>query len=70
MWDLPKKAKVKLEVVWSSGDRRRMDGDNVMKGIADGLKGVAYVDDTQIMKFVCRRDQEGPAKAVVTVTYL
>lgn len=29
-------------------DARRRDGDNVLKAVQDGLKGVAYQDDSQI----------------------
>lgn len=35
--------------------RRRMDVDNVAKSILDGLTGVAYEDDDQVVELVVRK---------------
>jgi Holliday junction resolvase RusA-like endonuclease len=32
------------------GDRRRVDIDNLSKGVLDGCKGIVYEDDRQVME--------------------
>jgi Holliday junction resolvase RusA-like endonuclease len=44
-----------VSVVFRRGDNRRADVDNVLKAILDGLKGVAYNDDAQVVKGSCVR---------------
>ena len=51
---------VELEVVCYFTDRRRRDLDNVLKAVADALNGVAYGDDSQIVRAEVRREEGGP----------
>lgn len=58
-----------VDVTFHSGTRQRRDVDNMMKLILDGLNGVAWVDDTQVLDIVgrkrfCDRDS---ARTEVTV---
>lgn len=47
---------------------KRPDVDNVIKSILDGLNGVAYADDKQVVDVVCRKYySEDNGYAVVTV---
>ena len=57
-----------LSVVLWLPDRRRRDVDNCAKSICDGLNGIAYLDDSQIIELTVRRavDRERP-RAEVTV---
>lgn len=50
-------------------DRRRRDADNCVKSIADGLNGVIWADDDQIVAgaYTKEIDPDNP-RAVVTVT--
>jgi Holliday junction resolvase RusA-like endonuclease len=59
---------VRLEIMLWLPDRRRRDVDNCAKSICDGLNGIAYLDDSQIIELTVRRgvDRERP-RAVVTV---
>ena len=59
----PLEGDVVLEIdAWFRG--RHPDGDNILKSVADALKEVAYRDDRQVVKWVCRihkaknRDEE------------
>ena len=52
-------------------DRRRRDGDNVVKSVLDGLNGVLWDDDSQVTS--CRFAKlvdASDARTVVTVTVL
>lgn len=44
-----------VDVTFHSGTRQRRDVDNMMKLILDGLNGVAWVDDTQVLDIVGRK---------------
>ena len=52
-------------------DRRRRDVDNVVKAIMDGLNGIAFMDDSQVVEMTIRRDidRENP-RAQITVELL
>lgn len=44
---------------------RRPDGDNVLKSVADALNGVAWMDDSQVVRWECtklfrKRGERGP----------
>lgn len=40
----------RVSVTFHNGTRQRRDVDNMLKLVLDGLNGVAYVDDTQVME--------------------
>lgn len=44
-----------VEVTFHNGTRQRRDVDNMIKLILDGLNGVAWVDDTQVMEVIGRK---------------
>lgn len=37
------------------GNKRRVDLDNLSKGVLDGLKGVLFVDDSQVVELHLRK---------------
>lgn len=43
------------------------DIDNVLKAVLDGLNGIAYIDDTQVVAVVCERRYGEEAYLEVTV---
>ena len=59
---------VSVTVAVFMGDARRRDLDNCIKAITDGLNGVAYADDSQIVDLHAHKriDRDYP-RAVVTV---
>ena len=58
----PYQGAVRLEITLWLPDRRRRDVDNCAKSICDGLNGIAYLDDSQIIELTVRRgvDREKP----------
>jgi len=58
---------VRLDIVLWMPDRRRRDLDNCAKSICDGLNGIAYEDDSQIVELIVRRhvDRERPRAEVI-----
>lgn len=60
-----------VEVVIYFGDRRRRDGDNVFKSVADAANGILWDDDEQIREHHVSKqlDRENP-RAEVTVSVL
>lgn len=65
-----KEATFGVDITFHNGTRQRRDVDNMIKLVLDGLNGVAWVDDTQVMdvsarkRFVAKAD----ARTEVTVT--
>ena len=58
----PIKSTLSAELTFFLGDARRVDGDNLSKAILDGLNGVIFEDDRQVIsliihKYVCRERQ-------------
>ena len=59
---------VSVELDFSLVDRRRVDLDNLSKGVLDGLKGVLFKDDSQVVvlrlrKYVINNDPRAPIQA-------
>ena len=46
------------------------DLDNVAKGVLDALNGVAYVDDTQVVRLLVQKQYSLEPRLVVTVKEL
>lgn len=42
---------VRLEMQFYVPDNRARDGDNLQKAVMDGLKGIAYTDDSQVKQW-------------------
>lgn len=61
-------ARLTIEIYWP--DNRRRDLDNAAKSIGDGLNGIAYDDDSQLIELnvSAHLDRITP-RAVVTVEY-
>lgn len=55
-WDrsLPGTGLVMISILYVF-DRDAFDVDNIPKPILDGLKGLIYLDDTQIIDLICRK---------------
>jgi Holliday junction resolvase RusA-like endonuclease len=62
---------VRLTCSFYMGDSRRRDLDNVLKAISDGLNGVAWIDDSQVVEIHATKsvDRQHP-RAVVRVEEL
>ena len=43
------------------------DTDNYLKGIMDGLKGVTWVDDSQVVRIVCEKAYSEQPRAVIEI---
>lgn len=58
-----------VELTFYNGTRQRRDIDNMIKLILDGLNGVAWVDDTQVVQVSARKRfvSKAEARTVVTV---
>lgn len=49
------KTKARLAELGEVGPTKKPDLDNIIKGICDGMNGVAYVDDSQIIEMNVRK---------------
>jgi Holliday junction resolvase RusA-like endonuclease len=57
-----------VDVVFVSGTRRQRDVDNMLKLILDGLNGIAWADDHQVLRTVAEKGYDpGNARTVVTI---
>lgn len=60
---------ITLAIFWP--DRRSRDADNVLKSVQDGLNGIAYDDDRQVIGFTVTTDLDrSKPRAVVSVRYM
>lgn len=57
-----------VRVTFHNGTRQRRDVDNMLKLILDGLNGVAWVDDTQVMEIAGQKTFGPKAEAHTEVT--
>lgn len=66
-----KKTPVALSLEFYMPDRRRRDIDNMAKAVMDGLNGVLYHDDYQVVRLECFKsvDKDDP-RTVVTMAIL
>lgn len=65
-WSLVASYRVRVECFMP--DRRKRDADNVAKAVLDGLNGILWDDDTQVVELTTTKavDRENP-RTVVTV---
>lgn len=45
----------------------RPDADNYLKGIMDGLTGIAWVDDSQVIRVTCEKSYSEQPRAVIEI---
>lgn len=57
-----------IEADFYNGTQQRRDVDNMLKLLLDGLNGVAWVDDMQVMEVVARKHYVTKAEARTAVT--
>lgn len=64
-WPLEGEYRCTIDIYWP--DKRRRDIDNAAKSILDGMNGVLWTDDSQVVELVLRRrlDRESPRAAVI-----
>jgi Holliday junction resolvase RusA-like endonuclease len=68
-WPMGRRYEVEVLCVWA--DRRRRDIDNVLKSVLDGLNGVLFADDSQVVRaIVSRSEPERATRTVVRVRVL
>jgi Holliday junction resolvase RusA-like endonuclease len=46
---------IKVDLTFNYPDRRSVDVDNLIKAVLDGLEGVAYQNDSQIVEVIGRK---------------
>jgi len=66
-WGLPKKRKALAGLIYPT---TRPDADNVLKSIADGLNGIVWKDDVQMVDVVLRKRYSDTPKVRVVVAEL
>lgn len=67
----PLQGKVRVRVLFVLPDRIRRDVDNLLKSVMDGLNGIAFEDDSQVVSStVGKVVRRGQGKAVVVVETL
>jgi crossover junction endodeoxyribonuclease RusA len=56
---------VSMRVVFGLGNRRRVDLDNLNKGVSDAMNGIVFTDDTQVVSLhLVKRIQKPPGVLV------
>lgn len=64
----PTKEQVVLSVAFYLGSRRRVDLDNLVKGVKDALNGAAWNDDSQVVQlFASKQVDKANPRCVVTI---
>jgi len=70
-FNLPFQTDLAVTLEFTLGDHRRIDLDNLSKAVLDGLNGIVYADDRQIvelhLKKVVRENKKQPIGVSVTV---
>lgn len=59
-----------LDCRFVTGDRRRVDVDNLLKLVCDGLNGIAWLDDSQVWDVACSRQVDPGRPRTEVVVYL
>lgn len=70
-YSIPKSASKKKRAAMLTGDIRptkKPDADNVLKTAADSLNGIAYRDDSQIVRAVIDKYYDAVPRLVVTIS--
>ena len=70
-FSIPKSASKKKRAEMLTGDIRptkKPDMDNVLKAIADALNGIAYHDDSQIVRAVVDKFYDAAPRAIITIS--
>lgn len=58
--DIDPEARYSVDVVFTNGNRRRRDLDNMVKLVLDALNGVAWADDVQVSEIRAAKVQGQP----------
>jgi crossover junction endodeoxyribonuclease RusA len=58
---------VLVDLTFYLGDNRRVDGDNLSKGVLDGLNGICWNDDRQVVDLHIKKIIANKASACVVV---
>ena len=68
-FEIPKSAskKARTEMLLNEYPTKRPDFDNILKSVADGLNGVAYSDDCQIVSATVNKIWSESAKTEITI---
>lgn len=56
---------VELEIEFHLGNHRRVDLDNLIKAVLDGMKGDVFSDDCQVMKLVASKTIDEEFQGVI-----
>ena len=70
-YSIPKSASKKKRAAMLDGTVRptkKPDADNVLKAVADSLNGIAYRDDSQIVRAVVDKFYDAAPRLIVTIT--
>ena len=63
----PLEGAVGIEIDAYIAKKRPGDLDNIIKAILDGLNGIAWQDDRQVVEIKARRHDEGPERAEIKI---
>ena len=63
-WPLGRKIKARKGIIWPAG---KPDLDNYVKALVDGLNGIVFVDDMQIVRMTATKQYGDRAGARITV---
>ena len=66
----PDTATYGLSCRFVTGNRRRVDVDNLLKLVCDGLNGIAWLDDSQVWEVSCAREVDREAPRTEIVVYI
>jgi Holliday junction resolvase RusA-like endonuclease len=73
LFSIPKSASKKLQEKMLSGAVRptkKPDCDNIIKAVLDALNGVAYYDDSQVVKICIRKRYDTNPRTIIEIIEL